>query len=49
VADATDLADRVVAELCHDLADDCCLLILRRNLESRNETAVPRVSEPGSS
>jgi hypothetical protein len=48
VADATDLADRVVAELCHDLADDCCLLILRRNLESRNETAVPWVSEPRS-
>jgi hypothetical protein len=29
--DAAELADRVVAELCQDLADDCCLLILRRN------------------
>jgi GAF domain-containing protein len=31
VRDATELADRVVARLCQDLSDDCCLLVLHRH------------------
>jgi serine phosphatase RsbU (regulator of sigma subunit) len=31
VRDAAGLADRVVARLCQDLSDDCCLLVLHRN------------------
>jgi serine phosphatase RsbU (regulator of sigma subunit) len=49
VVDAAELADRVVADLCQDLADDCCLLILRRNSRSRNDVPEPWVSKPESS
>jgi serine/threonine-protein kinase RsbW len=31
VSDAGKLADRIVAELCRDLSDDCCLLVIHRN------------------
>jgi len=46
VVDAAELADRIVAELCQDLADDCCVLILRRCPRSRDETPMAGVSKP---
>jgi len=49
VANAAELADRIVADLCQDLADDCCVLILYRNLESRNERPTSWVSKAESS
>ena len=30
VADAAELADRVVDAMCGDLSDDCCLLVVHR-------------------
>ncbi|HEX2384280.1 MAG TPA: GAF domain-containing SpoIIE family protein phosphatase [Acidimicrobiales bacterium] len=48
VPDASELADRVVASLCQELSDDCCLLIVRR--DDANRTGRPRsrvsTSEP---
>jgi GAF domain-containing protein len=46
--DVTALANRVVAMLCQDLSDDCCLLIVRRDPPTSNESATPGVvnSEP---
>jgi GAF domain-containing protein len=49
VVDVPELADRVVADLCQDLADDCCLLILHRNPGSRSDRPVPWVSKLESS
>jgi serine phosphatase RsbU (regulator of sigma subunit) len=49
VVDVPELADRVVADLWQDLADDCCLLILHRNPGSRSDRPVPWVSKLESS
>ena len=32
VRNPSELADRVVVELCQDLADDCCILIVHRHV-----------------
>jgi GAF domain-containing protein len=49
VRDAAELADRIVAKLCQDLSDDCCLLILHRDAPRRTDRPEPRVREPESS
>ena len=42
--EAATLANRIVAELCQDLGDDCCLLIVRRDPAIPDNTLTPRVS-----
>jgi len=42
--DATTLANRIVAKLCQDLSDDCCLLIIRRDPATPDSTVTLRVS-----
>ena len=47
--EAATLANRIVAELCQDLGDDCCLLIVRRDPAIPDNTLTPRVSTSGQS
>ena len=46
--DAAALANRIVAKLCQDLSDDCCLLILRRDpaVPDNSVTTGVSTSEP---
>jgi len=43
--DTTALANRIVAKLCQDLSDDCCLLIVRRDGAVPDNSVTTRVSE----